>query len=179
MQICPDPDMSQIQCKAIYLSPQTSLPEEILIFDGNQFDWFNEATGELHFNSINIRHTSTELVRLLDQYEYVKFFVNGEEAFTTACTVTNETTQVINEPVLYYDSNRRKFYIQKHLLSNTETIGLVPDFFTQAEENWQKIQQGWQKFIHQLKKEHRYRNSLSSVLLIKVDYTTHVFEGGV
>jgi hypothetical protein len=150
---------SKIVCKADITDTDLSSPEsndsinELLIFTGEQIQWFNETTGELRF----IIETSWSTIDLFMPFllshniTSIKMKILDEELFTLFPVYSNRNQASTNEPALVFIDG--KFYIKKGYpdqVPGSEGNDI-------REENWTKIQSGWKKFIAQLQAEGRYK----------------------
>lgn len=112
-----------------------------VLLTGSNIQWFNPRSKEVRFSQI-------KPYGFYNTYRKLIFEMNGEQLFTAA-TLTDVSSAVYNDLVLYYDLNGR-YYLKD----------AYPDFalnHEQTRSNMEKRKDVWNKFLNQLRKENRLR----------------------
>jgi hypothetical protein len=132
----------------------SSKNDTLAFFTGQDIVWFNETTGEL-----KLTDGFTGIIDFWEHHDSGILLVgfDDESLFSMELLfVWDVMSQIVNSPVLYFKDS--KIFIKdgypdwEWLKTESEN----PDCI-ERNENWKKIEQGWNKFIAQLKKEGKYR----------------------
>ncbi|KAA6332682.1 hypothetical protein EZS27_018835 [termite gut metagenome] len=118
-----------------------------LICTGKDIDWFNATTGELKFKD----YVDKSII-----VGGLCVYVNEEFLFSVGY-VPDVMSYVLNYPVLKHSVNDNRYYIKNGYPGWDEGNPNYLSVKEDREKNWKEIEQGWNIFIEQLKKEGRYR----------------------
>ena len=163
--LAPDNSSSEIVVRASHSDSLTNnADEEPIVFTGSDILWFNETTKEFRFKD------NFSMRDVFSGFRSFKFYMDGEYLFSMIY-VTGLSSQIINSPVFYYNITENKYFLldgypaiiydavtgswasnDGGLITGNETIQYLRD------ENRQKIESEWNKFINRLKKEEQYRS---------------------
>ena len=114
--------------------------DTVMIFTGNDIEWYNDKTGEFKFSDdfsgFPMRYRAA--VNML-------VFSDDKLLFSIKLNFDFENSSQFLIPPCLYMSSKGYFIIK----SNPTWEG--------SEQNWKEIEPGWNKFIAQLKKEGKFR----------------------
>ncbi|MDR2121325.1 MAG: hypothetical protein LBP64_10715 [Tannerella sp.] len=132
---------------------------EPVVFTGNDILWYNETTGELRF--IN-NFTQNDDMRPYLYGSRFKFYLEDEYLFSSVIYSSSLDSRIHNNLVFYYDIIENKFYLAVgyppiEAFHNTPEI--QAEMQAERDANRKKIETEWNRFIEQMKREGRYRNS--------------------
>jgi hypothetical protein len=133
-----------------------SAGEEPVVFTGNDILWFNETTKELRFKD------NFAMKDVFGGYKSIKFYMDGEYLFSSMIFVSSVSSQVFNSLVFYYNIMENKYYLNDGYPVINDDITIISivngdavranEMYQQLrDENMQKIESEWNKFINQLK----------------------------
>jgi len=150
-------DLSGIVVRASLEEVKTSglyPSEEPIVFTGKDILWFNESTKELRFN--NNLHMKSVFANFLN-VEVIKFYIEGEYAFSCNFHVSGENSQIYNSLVLYYNMNENKYYLLDGYPPISELPEIDQELPNSRPDSTEDIEPEWNTFINQLKKEGRIK----------------------
>lgn len=132
-----------------YAENDNSQEKRQVAFNGSDILWFNEITKELRFVN-NFNNSPISNKGLPDPGRDILFYLDDEYLFS-AVYIQSYSSSVADRLVFYYDIMENKFYLPD---------GYPPNHGAQDErnKNMEKISGQWNKFLHWLKSENKYRN---------------------
>ena len=159
----------------VYLpTPGSYLAEENgkidTLFKGNRIEWYNATTREIKFKTLDVESVpfgiSGNLVKLIVCLDEEELFTLG--AIAGISSISYDHPVLIHGGVIGYHPNTKVIEYQigrgyPDWEYWTETFwketgwDKTADWVKEREKNWKAIEQGWNKFIAQLKKEGKYR----------------------
>ena len=147
------PVESEIIARAAYFDSQFD-NEKPILFTGKDILWFNEATKELRFRQ-NI--VNAAIINEFRDYG-IQFYIRDEFLLFAEVYVGVWNYKVINYLVLHYDMINNKYFLldgfpEVSLLSDPVQMQAIRD------ANRKAIEQEWNRFMAQLKKENLYRSN--------------------
>lgn len=133
-------NMQQSKITAVVYDVEPTVPELFM----DEIAWFNPRTREIKFKTVEggSHHT-------FPGYRYIGIKLEDELLFTIVGLITPATSRAYDDLVLYNDFGTSKFYLYDSW----------PEYWSPktTEINRQKREKNWNRFLEQLKKEHRLR----------------------
>ena len=133
---------SELTFKASH-SSQTTLSDSIL-FSGNDIQWINGSTGEIHFSDSNT-------INKIKEYHWIKVYLGADSLFKATVTVPTMSS-IVNDLVIDLNMTNGHFYFQDGYPSYIDN----PGNNNIRLQNKNKRAAAWARFIETLKKEERY-----------------------
>lgn len=137
---------SKIQVYGINQTRSAENFKSSLVFSGNDIEWFNPETREIKFKGIDPSST------VFPVYSKIEFRNDGKKLFTVNSFVTNAYSQIFYDLVIYYDGERRKYYLDD----------CYPDIYEiknheKVKQNIIKRENEWKEFLNILSLENRIK----------------------
>jgi len=133
---------SELTFKASH-SSQTTLSDSIL-FSGNDIQWINGSTGEIHFSDSNT-------INKIKEYHWIKVYLGADSLFKATVTVPTMSS-IVNDLVIDLNMTNGHFYFEDGYPSYIDN----PGNNNIRLQNKNKRAAAWARFIETLKKEGRY-----------------------
>ena len=133
---------SELTFKASH-SSQTTLSDSIL-FSGNDIQWINGSTGEIHF-------VDSTTINKIKEYHWIKVYLGADSLFKATVTVPTMSA-IVNDLVIDLNMTNGHFYFQDGYPSYIDNQGNN----NVRLQNKNKRAAEWARFIETLKKEGRY-----------------------
>ena len=133
---------SELTFKASH-SSQTTLSDSIL-FSGNDIQWINGSTGEIHF-------VDSTTINKIKEYHWIKVYLGADSLFKATVTVPTMSS-IVNDLVIDLNMTNGHFYFEDGYPSYIDN----PGNNNIRLQNKNKRAAVWARFIETLKKEERY-----------------------
>ena len=133
---------SELTFKASH-SSQTTLSDSIL-FSGNDIQWINGSTGEIHF-------VDSTTINKIKEYHWIKVYLGADSLFKATVTVPTMSS-IVNDLVIDLNMTNGHFYFEDGYPSYIDNLGNNNIRL----QNKNKRAAAWARFIETLKKEGRY-----------------------
>jgi hypothetical protein len=128
----------------------------IIVFTGDDIQWFNETTKELCFkNNISNNPGNNPLLYATPA---IRFYINDEYLFSSMIYVSDISSQSYNKLVFYYSIIENKYFLADGYPTDMSGFREPQKAQEERDENMRRIADEWNKFIDQMKKEGRYKN---------------------
>jgi hypothetical protein len=130
---------------------------EQVVFTGDDILWFNASTKEIRFQNNILQKDIIQGVLS----RTIKFYLDDEYLFSSMNCVSSLNSQIFDNLVFYYDMIENRFYFRDgypdvSVLSPAAGAG-DKSHQERRDRNMEQIKPEWDKFVHQLKLENKYR----------------------
>jgi hypothetical protein len=135
-------------------SAKSETKEDFTFFVSDDLLWYDATTNEVVFASPLAPNDTVEAKSL-------KFYVGEEYLFSSVITLwmNHFEESVYNSLVFYYTAVDNKYYLKDGYPEVDKIAEKYPDAQLLRDEYMKKIQPQWDKFVEQLKKEDKYKES--------------------